>query len=105
MQKQGMAVDVCEPGSPLEVAARQRADLWTAKKLPGYSQLLQEGRIPVGPDNVQLLGPEAGMATFMQQQRAEYARQEVRQERKAERKERQRRLFQGEQQQQRAQRQ
>lgn len=102
-----MAVDVCEPGSPLEVAARQRADAWTAKKLPGYSQLLQAGRIPVGPDNVQLLGAEAGMAQFLQQQRAEHERQEVRQQRKANRKERRRQLFgeQQQQQQQRAQRQ
>jgi hypothetical protein len=63
-----MRVDVCSTGTYLERAARALADNWTDSKLPGYTQQLKAGHIPVTADNVQLLDADEAMQLLQRQQ-------------------------------------
>jgi hypothetical protein len=80
-QAVGKRVDVHQNGSQLQQEARRIADEWTAKRLPAYVTQLRAGRIPVTPDNVQLLGAEQGLARFKEQQQQAWKRAERRQQR------------------------
>lgn len=73
-------MDVNATGSPLQQVARKIADEWTARRLPAYMQHLEAGRIPVTPDNIQLLGPKKGVRLFKLQQQPQQQSQLQQQE-------------------------
>jgi len=68
LQHHGKREDLYSAGSQLQQAARKVADDWTARHLPSYQQHLAEGRIPITPDNAQLLEPQQRAKLFVQRQ-------------------------------------
>jgi ribosome-binding protein aMBF1 (putative translation factor) len=63
------------------MAARALADKWTDSKLPGYTQHLKAGRIPVTADNAQLLEADKAMQLFKRQQQQQWEKQQAQHER------------------------
>lgn len=54
----GMRVNLNQPGSPLQQAARAAADDWTRTNLGMYEELVQAGKVPVTADNLALVPRE-----------------------------------------------